>query len=200
MGGVAPAPKFFATAAAWRRWLERHHESAPELLVGFYTKRSGRPSMTWPESVDAALCFGWIDGVRRRIDDESYSIRFTPRRARSVWSAVNVAKVAALTDAGLMTAAGLRAFAARSPERTAIYSFEQREKAKLTAADTKRFRDNAVAWRFFQSQPPGYRHVATWWVVSAKKDATRERRLAALIADSAAGRRLKHLTRTPKPN
>lgn len=199
MGGVAGAPKFFASADAWRRWLEAHHATAPELLVGFYRKESGRPSMTWPESVDAALCFGWIDGVRRRIDGESYSIRFTPRRPRSIWSAINVKRVAALTDAGLMSEAGLRAFAARTSERTGVYSFEQQKKAKLAPADEKRFRANADAWRFFQAQPAGYRHVATWWVVSAKKDATRERRLATLIADSAEGRRLKHLTRTPKP-
>ena len=155
--------------------------------------------MTWPESVDEALCFGWIDGVRRRIDNDSYSIRFTPRRPRSIWSAVNVRRVEALTAAGLMAPAGIRAFAARTPERTGIYSFEQRKKAKLSPADAKRFRAEPDAWRFFQAQPAGYRHVATWWVVSAKQAATRERRLTTLIADSAAGRRIKLLTRAPKP-
>ena len=193
------APRFFASAGEWRQWLAANHEKAAELLVGFHKKGSGRPSMTWPESVDEALCFGWIDGVRRGVDDDSYSIRFTPRRPRSIWSAVNVRRVEALTARGLMAPAGVRAFAARTAERTGIYSFEQQKKAKLAPADAKRFRADPDAWRFFQAQPAGYRNVATWWVVSAKQPATRERRLTTLIADSAAGRRIKQLTRTPKP-
>lgn len=198
MGGVEELATFFATPAEWRRWLEKNHASATELSVGFYKKGSGRPSITWPEAVDEALCFGWIDGVRRTIDDESYRIRFTPRRARSIWSAVNVKRVAALQQEGRMTEAGLRAFGARSEARTAVYSFEQKRDPAFSAADAKRFRSNAAAWKFFQAQPPSYRRPATWWVISAKQEATRERRLATLIADSAAGRRIKHLTRPEK--
>jgi uncharacterized protein YdeI (YjbR/CyaY-like superfamily) len=198
MGGVERIATFFATPAEWRRWLEKNHATAAELSVGFYKKGSGRPSITWPESVDEALCFGWIDGVRRTIDEESYRIRFTPRRARSIWSAVNVKRVAALTEAGRMTEAGLRAFAARSEERTGVYSFEQGREPTLSPADMKQLRANAAAWKFFQAQPPSYRRPATWWVVSAKQETTRRRRLATLITDSANGRRLKHLTRSPK--
>jgi uncharacterized protein YdeI (YjbR/CyaY-like superfamily) len=198
MGGVEPLATFFATPKEWRRWLEKHHATASELSVGFYKKGSGRPSITWPEAVDEALCFGWIDGVRRTIDDESYRIRFTPRRPRSIWSAVNVKRVAALTAEGRMAEAGLRAFKARTEARTAIYSFEQKSEPTLSPADAKRLRANAAAWRFFAAQPPSYRRPATWWVVSAKQAATRERRLATLISDSAAGRRIKQLTRPKK--
>jgi uncharacterized protein YdeI (YjbR/CyaY-like superfamily) len=166
--------------------------------VGFYKKGSARPSIAWPEAVDEALCFGWIDGVRRTIDDESYRIRFTPRRPRSIWSAVNVKRVAALTEAGRMTDAGLRAFAARTAARTGVYSFEQRSEPTLSPRDAKRLRANAAAWKFFQAQPPSYRRPATWWVVSAKQEATREKRLATLITDSAAGRRIKPLARPGK--
>ena len=206
MGGVAPAVTYFATPAAWRRWLEVHHATAPELLVGFHKKGSGQPSITWPEAVDGALCFGWIDGVRRRIDDTRYSIRFTPRRARSIWSAVNVGRVAALTASGLMTPAGLRAFAGRSDARTGIYAFEQHEAAVLAPADEKRLRANQKAWAFFQARPPSYQRTVTWWITSAKQEATRQRRLTALIDDSAAGKTVKHLTpaaktkRHPVPN
>ncbi|HKG92040.1 MAG TPA: YdeI/OmpD-associated family protein [Gemmatimonadaceae bacterium] len=187
---AAATPTFFATPADFRAWLERHHDTGRELLVGFYKKGAGKPSITWPESVDEALCFGWIDGVRRSIDDESYSIRFTPRKPRSNWSAVNVARVAALTKAGRMHPAGLAAFEARAPERTGIYAYEQRTTAELSPADEKRFRANKKAWAFFESQPPGYRHLALWWVVTAKKEETRQKRLATLIDDSANGRRL----------
>ena len=187
-------PKFFASAAAWRKWLERHHALENELLVGFYKRGSGRANMTWPESVDEALCFGWIDGVRRSIDDESYSIRFTPRRPRSIWSSVNTKRVAELTSLGRMHEAGLRAFAARSEERSGVYSFE-RENVRLTAAQEEQFRSDAQAWRFFSNQPPWYRHAAAWWVVSAKREETRTRRLALLIADSAQGRSIASLSR-----
>lgn len=182
---------FFATSGDFRRWLENHHDTARELLVGFYKKDSGKPSITWPESVDEALCFGWIDGVRRRIDDESYSIRFSPRRARSIWSNVNTKRVAELTKQGRMHASGLAAFEARDPKRSGIYSFEQREKnQKLDATYLAKLRANKKAWAFFEAQPPGYQRLASLFVMSAKKEDTRLRRLARLIADSAAGRRI----------
>ena len=187
------SPRFFANPAAWRRWLDAHHASATELWVGFHKRATGRPSLTWPEAVDQALCYGWIDGIRRRIDDERYAIRFTPRRKGSVWSVVNLRRVAELSAAGLMRPAGLAAHAGVRESR--IYSYEQRKAASFPPAMARRFRSAAEAWRFFQAQPPSYRQPATWWVVSAKKPETRERRLATLIADSAAGRRIRHLAR-----
>src|SRR5712691_862808 len=144
-------PTFFATPAAWRDWLEKHHDRRHELLVGFYKKDSGRASITWPESVDGALCFGWIDGVRRRIDDLSYSIRFTPRRPRSIWSAVNIKRVEELAQQGLMSAAGIQAFEARQEARSRIYSFEQAS-IQFEDEQERRFKANAAAWRFFRSQ------------------------------------------------
>jgi uncharacterized protein YdeI (YjbR/CyaY-like superfamily) len=187
-------PTFFATPEDFRAWLEAHHDSETELLVGFYKKGSGRPSITWPEAVDQALCYGWIDGVRRRIDDDSYSIRFTPRKPSSTWSAVNVRRVGELTELGLMRPAGLAAFERRSDDRTAIYSYEQRKTAKLDAEQERRFRANPAAWKWFQAQPAGYRRTASYWVISAKRPETRERRLEQLIADSAAGRTIRSLT------
>jgi uncharacterized protein YdeI (YjbR/CyaY-like superfamily) len=183
-------PIYFATPADFRSWLERHHASAAELLVGFYKRGSGKPSITWPESVDQALCFGWIDGVRRRIDDESYSIRFTPRKRGSIWSAVNIRRAGALIELGLMHPAGLRAFEARSEEKSRIYAYE-RETASFSAADEKRFRANRNAWKWFNEQPPGYRKVITYWVVNAKKEETRAKRLTILIEASAEQRRLR---------
>jgi uncharacterized protein YdeI (YjbR/CyaY-like superfamily) len=185
---------FFATPAHFRDWLEEHHHRNTELLVGFYKKGSGKPSITWPESVDAALSFGWIDGVRRRIDDETYSIRFTPRKARSVWSAVNIRRVEELRRLGLMRPAGIKAFEARLAERSAIYSFEQQNIA-FESAQERQFRANKAAWTFFQAQAPWYQRAATWWVVSAKREETKVKRLATLIADSSAKRTLRHLTR-----
>jgi uncharacterized protein YdeI (YjbR/CyaY-like superfamily) len=188
-------PTFFPTPADFRAWLERHHETASELLVGFYKKGSGRPSITWPESVDEALCFGWIDGVRRTIDDESYSIRFTPRRSRSIWSAVNVKRAEELTKLGRMHPAGLRAFAARDPKRSGIYSFEQRKEGQKLAPEYQaKLQANKKAWAFFQSQAPYYQRMASWYVMSAKKEETRLKRLATLIADSAKGRRIGGMT------
>ena len=188
---------FFAAPADLRRWFEKNAAKRTELLVGFRKRATGVPSITWPESVDQALCFGWIDGVRRRIDDTAYSIRFTPRRKGSVWSVINIARVKELAAAGLMTTAGLRAFEARRDDRSAIYAYEQRRSAALDPEQEKRFKKNAKAWRFFSAQPPWYRRNATHWVTSAKKEETRERRLATLIADSAAGRTIRHLTRKP---
>src|SRR6185503_18252327 len=176
-------------------WLERHHASKKELLVGFFKRGSGRPSITWPESVDEALCFGWIDGVRRSFGDNAYTIRFTPRRATSIWSAINVDKVAELTKKGKMRDAGLRAFAARTAARTGVYSFERSEAAKLTPSQEKTLRANRKAAAFFDAQPPWYRRTATHWVISAKREETRERRLAQLIAHSAANRTIPPLTR-----
>jgi uncharacterized protein YdeI (YjbR/CyaY-like superfamily) len=155
-----------------------------------YKKGSGRPSITWPEAVDEALCYGWIDGIRKSIDDTRYKNRFTPRRKGSNWSDVNIARVAALTKEGRMRPTGLAAFEARVPEKSGVYSFEQREAVTLGETFEHRFRQNAKAWAFFESQAPYYRRVATFWVMSAKQEATRERRLAALIDDSAAGRRI----------
>lgn len=185
---------YFESPLAFRRWLEKHHESATELLVGFHKSHTGRPTLTWPESVDEALCFGWIDGIRRRVDEERYTIRFTPRRRHSIWSLVNVRRVAALEKEGRMHPAGARAFAARRDDRTGVYSAEQRH-VELEAAGIRKFKANKVAWRFFQAQPPGYRKIVIHWVTSAKKAETQARRLDTLIADSANGLRIAMLRR-----
>jgi uncharacterized protein YdeI (YjbR/CyaY-like superfamily) len=182
---------YFATAEDFRAWLAEHHATATELLVGFHKKGTGTPSLTWPESVDEALCYGWIDGVRRRVDDARYTIRFTPRRPRSIWSAVNVARVAELVREGRMQPAGLAAFERRAPENTGVYAYEQRRHAELTPEMERRFRADDAAWSFFQAQAPFYRRTITFWVTSAKKEETRQARLAALIAASAEGRRLR---------
>lgn len=175
---------FFPTFAAWHAWLEKHHAGTPELWVGLHKRASGKPSITWPESVDGALCFGWIDGVRKRIDECSYMIRFTPRRSRSIWSAINVRRVSELQKLKLMRPAGLKAFEQRSGGRSELYSYEQRKTAKLAPELEQQFRANQKAWEFFESQPPGYRRLAAWWVISAKREDTRQRRLAQLIRDS----------------
>jgi uncharacterized protein YdeI (YjbR/CyaY-like superfamily) len=190
-------PRFFATPADFRAWLERHHESHGELIVGFHRKGSGRPSITWPEAVDQALCFGWIDGVRRRIDDSSYSIRFTPRKARSTWSAVNVERMKELVAAGLVAPAGLAAFERRADDHTAIYSYEQRKNAQLEPDQEQRLCADHRAWAFFEAQPPSYRRAAIHWVTSAKKPETRERRLVQLVECSAAGQAVPPLARRP---
>jgi len=191
---VSATPVHFASAADFRAWLELNHATATELLVAFHTKDSGRGGLTYPESLDEALCFGWIDGVRRKLDAERFSIRYTPRTAVSTWSLVNIRHVERLTQAGRMAPAGLAAFAARDPAKTGIYSFEQRPQ-DFPPALKKTFRANQTAWTFWEAQPPGYRRTALWWVVSAKQEATQQRRLAQLIADSAAGRRLALLSK-----
>ena len=188
-------PRFFSSPDQFRAWLEDNHDDEMEVLVGYYRKRTGRPSLTWAESVDEALCFGWIDGVRRGIDDASYSIRFTPRTPRSTWSAVNIKRVGELVEEGRMTEAGLAAFERRTEDRSRIYSHERREAAKLEPEQEARFRANDAAWEWFQGQAPFYRRQALHWVVSAKRPETRERRLAALIEDSAAGEKVKPLRR-----
>jgi uncharacterized protein YdeI (YjbR/CyaY-like superfamily) len=190
---LTETPAFYATPEEWRAWLEAHHHEAREHWVGFHKRATGRPSMTWPESVDQALCFGWIDGVRKRLDDERYMIRFTPRKPSSRWSRVNVARVAELEQAGLMRPAGLTAFAARTEKGT--YSYEQRDAAAFDPEREQRFRANEGAWAWFAEQPPWYRRTATHWVMSAKRDETRDRRLARLVEDSAAGRAVGPLRR-----
>jgi uncharacterized protein YdeI (YjbR/CyaY-like superfamily) len=189
-------PKFFATPLQFREWFQEHHDAATELLVGFRKRSSGKTSITWPEAVDQALCFGWIDGVRRSIDDESYCIRFTPRKERSKWSRVNIARFRILEAEGSMTSAGTKAFKERR-EHTRHYSYENAPR-ELTGADLERFKADAKAWEYFQSCAPSYRKVALWWVLSAKRPETRQRRLATLIADSAAGRKIRALDRTRK--
>lgn len=189
---------FFPTPAALRAWLEQHHATQRELWIGYYKKGSGVPSITWPESVDEALCFGWIDGVRKTIDARSYRIRFTPRRSGSTWSAVNVRRVKELLAQGRMQPAGLSAFEQRAGDKTAIYAYEQRQGAELGAELEQIFRANQPAWAFFQSQPAGYRRTAIWWVISAKQEETRRRRFATLVEDSAQGRRIKALSRPEK--
>lgn len=181
---------FFATPADFRKWLQAHHQRSREQWVGFYKKGSGRPSITWPESVDEALCFGWIDGLRKTIDGDSYKIRFTPRKATSNWSAVNIGRVKELTKLGRMQAAGLRVFELRKEEKSGIYAYENRKSALLEKADEKQFRACPAAWEFFQRQPSSYRHTTIWRVVTGKKEETRRRRLAQLIAASEEGRRL----------
>ena len=188
-------PVFFATPAEFRAWLAENHDRASELWVGFHKKATGKPSMTWPESVDEALCFGWIDAVRKSLGPESYAIRFTQRRTRSTWSAVNIERARELIAAGRMQPAGLRAFEARSDDRSAIYAYEQRHDAKLAPEQESELRADERAWTFFQAQPPWYRKTAIWWVVSAKRDETKRKRLRTLIEDSANGERIRHLRR-----
>ena len=176
-------PKFFAKQTDFRKWLEKNHDKETELIVGFYKVNSGKPSMNWSESVDQALCFGWIDGVRKSVDKDSYCIRFTPRRAKSIWSAINIKKVAELTKLGLMQPAGIAAFAKRDEKKSAIYAYET-ELVKLSDEFEKQFKKHEKAWSFFESQAPYYRKLATKWVMSAKQDATRRTRLARLINES----------------
>jgi uncharacterized protein YdeI (YjbR/CyaY-like superfamily) len=192
---MSKKPLFFATPAAWRRWLAAHHTTRAELWVGFFKRESGRPSITWPESVDEALCFGWIDGLRKRVDAESYMIRFTPRRPGSIWSAINVRRAKQLMKLRRMRAAGKRQFLARTGARTGLYSFEQRKAPRLPAAYTRLFRSDPDAWQFFKEQPPWYQRSAVWWVISAKREDTRRRRLSILIADSSRDRTIPPLTR-----
>lgn len=183
-------PKFFAEQDEFRNWLAKHHASETELLVGFYKVGSGKPSMTWPESVDQALCFGWIDGVRRRIDDESYSIRFTPRKPGSIWSAVNIRKVGELKEAGLMHPAGIAAFERRSEAKSKIYSYEKAA-SELSPEFETQFRKNKKAWEFFSTQAPSYRKVMIHHIMDAKQEKTRASRLAATIEASAKNLRLR---------
>ncbi len=196
-------PTFFPTEADFRRWLEAHHDSAAELLVGFWKKATGKASIDWPQARDQALCFGWIDGVRKSLGEDGgaalspgqrdggptiYTIRFTPRRKGSIWSRVNVARFAALKADGRMTPAGERAYEVNK-ERSGVYAYENEQKA-LSEAETRAFKADKAAWADWEKRPPGYRKVVLHWVTSAKKPETRARRLATLIADSAAGRKI----------
>ncbi len=187
--------RFFRAPSDLRKWLEKHHTTAQETWVGYYKTNSGKLSITWPESVDEALCFGWIDGVRKSLDDLRYTIRFTPRKPSSVWSAVNIKRAQALIKKGRMQPAGLRAFEARRENRLGIYSYEQRSD-KIAEPYEKKLRQNEAAWQFFRARPPWYRKAAGWWVVSAKQEETRLKRLKQLIEDSARGRTIPPLTRT----
>jgi uncharacterized protein YdeI (YjbR/CyaY-like superfamily) len=186
---------YFATPARFRDWLEINHAKSRELLVGFYKRDSGKASITWPESVDAALCYGWIDGVRKSVDQLRYTIRFSPRKPSSIWSEINVRRVGELEMLGLMRPAGKKAFAARREAKTAVYSYEQRSDPRLDPLHEDRLKGNKKAFEFFQSRPRWYRKAASWWIVSAKKEETRQKRLTILIEDSANGRTIPPLTR-----
>jgi uncharacterized protein YdeI (YjbR/CyaY-like superfamily) len=190
-------PRFFATEAEFRRWLELNHETAPELLVGFWKKATGKPSIDWPQARDQALCFGWIDGHRRSLGEEAHTIRFTPRRKGSIWSKVNVERFEALKDAGLMTPAGEAAYE-RDKHRTGVYSYEK-PLAALTAEEEAMFRKNDAAWSDWENRPPSYRRSALGWVTGAKKADTRAKRLNELISMSAEGRRLPQYDWQKKP-
>jgi uncharacterized protein YdeI (YjbR/CyaY-like superfamily) len=185
---MAQQPAFFPTEADFRRWLKANHETAPELLVGFRKKGCGKPSIDWPQARDQALCFGWIDGVRRSLGEEAYAIRFTPRRKGSIWSKVNVERFAALKTEGLMTAAGERAYE-ENKGKSGLYAYENKL-AKLSAEDEKLFRKSKQAWADWEKRPPGYRKVVLHWVTSAKKPETRAKRLAILIESSAKGEKI----------
>ena len=182
-------PRFFRKPGDFRTWLEKNHASATKLWVGFHKVHTGKPSLTWPQSVDEALCFGWIDGLRRSLGADAYAIRFSPRRATSVWSNVNTKRVPELQKLGLMRPMGLAAFKLRDAARSGkVYSPEARQLV-FDAEAKKAFRSNRAAWKFFSAQPPGYRRVVTRWVMNAKRAGTRAKRLAELIEDSAQGRR-----------
>jgi uncharacterized protein YdeI (YjbR/CyaY-like superfamily) len=185
--------RYFRSAAEFRRWLEAHHATASEIWLGFYKKGSGRRGITSPEALDEALCFGWIDGVRRGVDAERYANRYSPRTPKSYWSEINTKRALELIEEGRMRPAGLAAFERRNVARTKAYSFEQKT-AALSREQERAFRRNRLAWRFWEAQPPGYRRTASWWVISAKRDETRGRRLAALIEHSARGERIPFLT------
>lgn len=188
-------PVFFAKQSDLRKWFEKNHDKAAELWVGYYKVNSGKESITWQQSVDEALCFGWIDGIRKSVDEISYTNRFTPRKPNSTWSAINIKRVAELTRLGLMHPAGLHVFHKRDKEKSEKYSYE-RKTVQLDKDYEARFKKNKRAWDFFQSQPPSYQKPATWWVVSAKQEATRLKRLETLIADSEAQLRIALLRRS----
>ena len=186
--GSEANPRFFRSGAEFRRWLERNHAREPAIWIGFWTAPSGKKGITYLEAVDESLCFGWIDGVLRSHGKDSYQQRYTPRRARSIWSAINLRKIEALRAAGRLAPAGIAAHAGRDPKRASLYSTENRH-VTLAPAFEKRFRAKKLAWKFFEAQPPGYRRLAAFWVMKAVKEETRERRFASLLEDSAAGKR-----------
>lgn len=186
------SPTYFETQNLFRQWLENNHDKANELMVGFYKVDSRKPSMTWSQSVDQALCFGWIDGIRKSIDSESYCIRFTPRKSQSTWSGINIKKIEEMTKLGLMHPAGIAAHEKRRDQTSEIYSYENKPE-RLTGEYEILFKSNSKAWNFFQTQPPSYQRTAFFWVLSAKQEQTRQKRLAELIADSEAGLKIKPL-------
>ena len=188
-------PLFFPSTSSWRAWLEKHHAKTEELWVGLYKRDSGRPSIAWPEAVDGALCFGWIDGIRKSIDDISYKIRFTPRKPRSVWSAINVRRATELSSLGLMHPAGLAAFQKRDGQHSEVYSYEQRKNAKFPPVFEKNFRARPDAWKFFRAQAPWYQRTSTYWVISAKREETRLKRLTLLVDYSERQRKIPPLAR-----
>ncbi len=190
--GSEADPIFFKGPSEFRKWLDRNHDRAPELWIGFWKVSTGKPSITWSEAIDEELCFGWIDGIRKSIDADSYKQRFTPRRPRSIWSRINIGRVEALKKQGRMMPTGLAAFEKR--DVTSAYAFEQGDGATLGPKEQAVLKKNKKAWAFFETQPPYYRKVAGWWVMSAKKEETRQRRLETLIRDSAAGRRYGSVT------
>jgi uncharacterized protein YdeI (YjbR/CyaY-like superfamily) len=192
------APVFFTSQAKFRSWLRKHHQVTQELWVGFYKRASGKPSLTWPESVDVALCYGWIDGVRKSIDATAYTIRFTPRKPRSTWSSVNVRRIRELTALGLVQASGLQAFERRSETKSGIYAYENRDSAEFADSEIRQFKAHPEAWKFFQAQAPWYRRTATWWAISAKKEQTRQSRLDTLIRHSGQSEPIPQLRRKPK--
>jgi len=186
--------RFFSSGADFRGWLKEHSARSTELWVGYFKAGSGTASVTWAESVDHALCYGWIDGIRKRIDETRYMIRFTPRKPTSTWSAVNIKRAEILIEEGLMRPAGLTAFRARRTNRSGIYSYEQRP-TRLPGPYDSHLRKNARALEYFSAQPASYRRAAIWWVVSAKQEETRRRRLKQLIEDSAREQRIKQFLR-----
>jgi uncharacterized protein YdeI (YjbR/CyaY-like superfamily) len=185
---------FFASPLEFRGWLDKNHHKNQELWVGYYKKATGKPSMSWPESVDQALCYGWIDGIRKSIDEYSYTIRFTPRNPKSIWSAINLKRVSELTNLGLMQPSGIDVFNKRDEKKAQLYSFE-RDNVSLEAHFEKKFKENEKAWNFFQSQVLSYKKPAIWWINSAKQEATRLKRLEILIKDSEAGQKIAPLRR-----
>lgn len=189
-GSSPKHPIFFATPKALRAWLRKNYRKADETWVGLYKKASGRPSITWPELVDQLLCFGWIDGIRKTVDEEAYAIRVTPRRPGSIWSRVNLRRVPELIESGEMTAAGRKAYEGRDEKKTERYSYDRGQDARLGPEYERVFRANRKAWTFWQAQPPGYRKTASWYVISAKREETRRKRLERLIADSERGERI----------
>jgi uncharacterized protein YdeI (YjbR/CyaY-like superfamily) len=195
----APEPKFFTRPAIFRKWLETNHETRSELLVGFHKRESGRESMTWPESVAEALCFGWIDGVRRRLDDDSYTIRFTPRKPSSIWSTVNTNTMRELIAEERVHPAGMHAFERRSEEKSSVYAYENRHSAVFDAESERELKRHKAAWKFFESCPPWYKRTATWRIISAKRPETRAKRLAELIACCAERRAIPTLALSRDP-
>lgn len=189
--------KFFKSPEEFRQWLEGNHTDSKELWVGFYKKDSGKPSMTWPESVDEALCFGWIDGVRKSLDGESYTIRFSPRNTRSIWSAINIGRAIELIEQGMMRPAGMRVFEERKENKIGVYSYEQR-KAELPEKYEKRLKTNKKAWKYYQSQTERYRKTVNWWVISAKREETRMRRLEKMIEHAEKGQTIPEFRRVKK--